>query len=140
MIDDELPTGHRGKRSKVNMPEIGAEREAFDPFRSVNRSVGPFIGNLRIEKRVSTQEEPNGSSWRRQSLRIVKKTGWEEEFGAGRRKVGQCRRIKRFGVRAAQGEGANPLGLKRLPANGKFRLLRVKPGVFRRQNSSCRCI
>ena len=88
MIDDELPTGHSGKRSEVNMPEIGAQREAFDPFRSVNRSVGPFIGDLRIEERVPGQQEPSASSWRRQSLRIVKKTGGEEEFGAGRRKVG----------------------------------------------------
>src|SRR5207302_6976965 len=134
---------HIGKRSKVNMPGISAQGKTSDPFRTVNCSIRPFVGNLRIEERVSSQEEPNASSWRRQSLRIVKKTGGEEEFGAGRRKVGQCRRIKRFAVRATQGEGANPLWVKRLPAKRKFRLLRVKLGVFLRENrrsSSRRCI
>src|SRR5437764_10479131 len=75
MIDDEIPTRHIGKRSKVNMPEISAQGKTSDPFRTVNCSIRPFVGNRRIEERVSTQEEPSASSWRRQSLRIVKKTG-----------------------------------------------------------------
>src|SRR5207248_2373901 len=75
MIDDEIPTGHIGKRSKVNMPEISAQGKTSDPFRTVNCSIRPFVGNRRIEERVSTQEEPSASSWRRQSLRIVKKNG-----------------------------------------------------------------
>src|SRR6188768_2688694 len=48
--------------------------------------------------------------------------------------------MKPFAIRATKGERANPLRVKRLPANRKFRLLRIKPGVFRRQNGSCRCI
>src|SRR2546430_12379489 len=110
MIDDEIPTRHIGKRSKVNMPKISAQGKTSDPFRTVNCSIRPFVGNRRIEERVSTQEEPSASSWRRQSLGIVKKTGGEEESGAGRRKAGRCRRRNRLPVRATQGRGAIQLG------------------------------
>src|SRR4029077_12994889 len=52
--------------------------------------------------------------------------------------------MKPFAVSAAQDESANPLGLKRLPAHGKFWLLCIKLGVFlgenRRTSSSRRCI
>src|SRR5204862_2552596 len=37
----------------------------------------------------------------------------------------------RFGVAATQGYGANPLGIKRLPAHGNLGLLCVIPAVFR---------
>src|SRR6266446_3596651 len=40
--------------------------------------------------------------------------------------------MKRFAVTAAQGQCTNPLGIKRLPAHGKFRLLRVILRVLRR--------
>src|SRR5438552_9854917 len=48
--------------------------------------------------------------------------------------------MKRFAVSAAQGQRAYRLGVKPLPANGKFRLLRVKLGVLRWQNGSRRSI
>ena len=51
--------------------------------------------------------------------------------------------MKRFAVTAAQGQRANPLGVKRLPAHGKFRLLRVILRMLRRAKegwSSRRCV
>src|SRR5437899_12642526 len=51
--------------------------------------------------------------------------------------------MKPFAVTGPQGERANPAGVERLPPNGELRLLRVKLGVFLRQNGrSCggRCI
>ena len=35
------------------MPPIGAYGQALEPFRAVNRSVGPFIGNFRLQVRIS---------------------------------------------------------------------------------------
>ena len=35
------------------MPPIGAYRQALEPFRAVNRSVGPFIGNFRLQVGIS---------------------------------------------------------------------------------------
>src|SRR5207253_11369495 len=70
---------------------------------------------------------------------IAKKFGERsEEFGACRSKVGECRRMKPFAVSTTQGERANPVGVKRLPAHGELRLLRVKLGVLRFQDCSCR--
>ena len=48
--------------------------------------------------------------------------------------------MKYFAISAAQGKSTNTLRVKRLPANGKFRLLRVKLGVLLRQNGSRRGI
>src|SRR6267378_143547 len=47
------------------------------------------------------------------------------------RKLRQCGCMKRFGVAATQSHSANPLGIKRLPAHGNLRLLRVIPAVSR---------
>ena len=35
------------------MPPIGAYRQALEPFRAVNRSVGPFISDFRSQVRIS---------------------------------------------------------------------------------------
>src|SRR6266536_3622489 len=121
------------------MPKIRAQRKTVNPFRTVYRSVGPFIGDLRLQIGVSSLDDPNESSWRSQSLRIAKQVGERsEEFGACRSKIGECRRMKPFAVSATQGERANPVGVKRLPAHGELRLLRVKLGVLRFQDCSCR--
>ena len=54
-IDDELWVNERRNRSKVNMPKVSAQREALDPFRTVNRAIRPFIGDLRLQERVSVR-------------------------------------------------------------------------------------
>src|SRR5206468_12439577 len=46
--------------------------------------------------------------------------------------------MKPFAVSTTQGERANPVGVKRLPAHGELRLLRIKLGVLRFQDCSCR--
>src|SRR5437868_13884757 len=52
--------------------------------------------------------------------------------------------MKPFAVTAAQGKSTNPLRVKRLPADGKFRLLCIKVSVFLGENpmtsSSRRCV
>ena len=35
------------------MPPIGAYRQALEPFRAVNQSVGPFISDFRVQVRIS---------------------------------------------------------------------------------------
>src|SRR5882724_11009397 len=88
-IEDELRANERGNRSKVNMPKVRAQREAFEPFRRVNRSVGPFVSNLRFEERISNHDDRNARSIRSQSLWIVKIVGeGGEAFGASRCKIG----------------------------------------------------
>src|SRR5439155_9453445 len=117
-IDNELRANERRNRSQINMPKVRAQGKAFDPFWTVNRSVGPFIGNLRLQIGVSSHDDPNESSIRSQSLRIAKKFGERsEEFGACRSKVGECRRMKPFAVSTTQGERTNPVRVKRLPAH-----------------------
>ena len=71
------------------MPKVRAQGEAFEPFRSVNRSVGPFISNLGFKERISNREDWHASSISSQSLRIVKIVGeGGEAFGASGRKIG----------------------------------------------------
>ena len=41
------------------MPEISAQRKASDPFRTVNQSIRPIIGNLRLQERVPGYEYPD---------------------------------------------------------------------------------
>ena len=48
-----------------------------------------------------------------------------EALRGSRRNLRIMRRMKRFGVAATQGERANILGIKRLPANRDFRPLGV---------------
>src|SRR4029453_8776829 len=56
MIDNELRANVAAGISKVDMPPVCAHSKAFDPLRSVNRSVRPFIGGLRQQERVSANE------------------------------------------------------------------------------------
>src|SRR6266850_7345603 len=105
------------------MPKISAQGKASDPFRTVNRSIRPVIGNLRLQERVPGDEYPDCGTLGCRSRWIEK---IEENFGPCWRKVGQCRRMKPFAVSAAQGKSTNPLGVKRLPANRKFGLLCIK--------------
>ena len=53
MIENELRSQNRCNRSHVDMPPIGAYGQALEPFRAVNRSVGPFIGNFRLQVGIS---------------------------------------------------------------------------------------
>ena len=53
MIENELRSENRCNRSHVDMPPIGAYGQALEPFRAVNRSVGPFIGNFRLQVGIS---------------------------------------------------------------------------------------
>src|SRR6476646_3129097 len=140
-IENELRVNERRNRSKVNMPKVRAQREAFDPIRTINRSVGPFIGDLRLQIGVSPLDDPNTSSVRSQSLRIAKEFGDRQEaFRPCWRKVGECRCMKRFGVTGTQGKRADILRVKWLPAHGELRLLRVILGVLRFQDRSCRSV
>src|SRR5207248_10536972 len=101
------------------MPEISAQGKTPDPFRTVNRSIRPFVGNLWLQERVSLDEYSDRGVDGRLPRWILNA---DENLRPRRRKVGQRRRMKPFAISAAQGESANQLGLKRLPANGKFRL------------------
>src|SRR4029077_20790181 len=48
MIENELRSEKRRNRSHVDMPPIGAHRQSLEPFRAVNKSIGPFVGNFRL--------------------------------------------------------------------------------------------
>ena len=39
------------------MPVVGAQRKTLNPFRTVNRSIGPFVSDLRLQVGISTYEE-----------------------------------------------------------------------------------
>ena len=53
MIENELRSENRRNRSHVDMPPIGAYGQALEPFRAVNQSVGPFVGNFRLQVRIA---------------------------------------------------------------------------------------
>ena len=67
------------------MPKISAQGKASDPFGTVNHSIRPVIGNLRLQERVSDDVYSGRGAGGCQSLRIVKKS---ENFGPCRGKVG----------------------------------------------------
>src|SRR4029453_15516587 len=39
--------------TQVDMPPIGAQGQAIEPFRAVNNAVGPFIRGFRFQVRIS---------------------------------------------------------------------------------------
>src|SRR5262249_14357381 len=108
------------------MPEVSAQRKTFGPFRAVNRSISPFISNLGLQIGVPTEDDRNARSWRSQSPGIEKRDRKrEKDFAPYGIKVRQCRRVERLGITRAQGNCADPLEVKRLPAHREFGLLRV---------------
>ena len=53
VLNNELRAEEGCDRPHINMPPIRAERQALDPFRTVNGPVRPFIGDLRVEVGIS---------------------------------------------------------------------------------------
>src|SRR4029077_11147452 len=117
------------------MPIVSAQRKPLDPLRTVNSPVAPFVCHLRLEVGIASEHLPHpivvGSSW------VANRP---EALAPGWRQVGESRRMKRFGVTATQGKRANPFGIKRLPADGEFRFLRVKLRMLRFDDCSCRSV
>src|SRR5205807_8082504 len=136
MRDNELRAQVRPYVTHVDMPPVRTQRQAFEPFRTVNRAIAIFIGDFRMQERIS------GNTFL--DLRLGLRREWIvyywEALQAGRRKLLYCRRMKRFGVAATQGQRSDPLGIKRLPANGDLRPLRLVRGACRRRDGSCRGI
>src|SRR5213080_4403466 len=101
------------------MPKVSAQGKTFDPVRTVNGSIRPFISDLWLQERISGHDYSDGGVAGGQPLGIVQ---WVQRktLRPCRCNVGQSRGMKRFAVSAAQGERTNPLGVKRLPANRKF--------------------
>ena len=53
MVENELRSENRRNRSHVDMPPIGAYRQALEPFRAVNEPVGPFISDFGLQVGIS---------------------------------------------------------------------------------------
>ena len=51
--DDGLRTECCYDVAHINMPPVGAQCQTLDPFRTVNRSIGPFIGHFRMQVGIS---------------------------------------------------------------------------------------
>src|SRR6266516_3196476 len=97
------------------MPKISAQGKTSDPFRTVNRSVRPFVSNLRLQERVSGQEYPDCGAGECFPRWIDKKSIDAvnyENLSTCWLKVRYGRRMKSFAVSAAQGDSANRIGLK----------------------------
>ena len=113
MLDNELRAEGRYNIAHVNMPPIRAQRQALDPFRAVNRPVGPFIGHFWVQLGVSANVFFD--------LDIGLRGKWiddpREVLRARGRNLRQIRRMKRFGVATAQGQCSDPFGIKGLPAH-----------------------
>jgi hypothetical protein len=52
-LDKELRAKQRHDIAHINIPPIGAHCQTLDPFRAVHDSVGPFVGDFRVQERVS---------------------------------------------------------------------------------------
>src|SRR6266480_1762398 len=103
------------------MPEVGTQSKTFDPLRAVNGSVSPFIGHFWLQEGISGDDLFDlGIGC--EALRVVNQ---REAFLACRRKLSQCRRMKRFAVAPPQGHRADILGVERLPAHRYLRPLCV---------------
>ena len=97
----------------VDVPPIGAHRQALYPLGTVHGSVGPFIGSFRLQEGISVNAFLDlGKS------EVGKRIDDQREVLRARRiELEQCRRVKRFGVTATQGQRTDILGINRLPAN-----------------------
>ncbi len=104
---------------------VGAQGKTFDPLRAVSgHFVRPFIRSLVFQERVSGDDLY--LIVRGHIQRIMNQ---REGLSPCRRRLAQLRRMKRFAVGATQGQRADPFGIKRLPADGELRLLRVGRGA-----------
>src|SRR6266699_2683968 len=74
-ISAEQHDNQRSNRTQVDMPEVSTHRKTLDPFRTVNRSISPFVSDLRLQVGVSTYDDRNARSLRSLSLRIAKIAG-----------------------------------------------------------------
>jgi hypothetical protein len=69
------------------MPKVSVQGKTFDRFRTVNGSVRPFIGDLRLQERVSFDDYPDRTGLVGQLLWIVKLAERYDKLGACWRKV-----------------------------------------------------
>src|SRR6478672_3987073 len=53
MVENELRSDKRRNRSHVDMPPIGAYRQALEPLRTINGPVGPFVSDFRVQQGIS---------------------------------------------------------------------------------------
>ena len=71
------------------MPKISAQGKTSDPFRTVNRSIRPFVGNLRLQEGIPGQEYPDRGAVGCLPRWIANSDGCDKEnLRRGRRKVG----------------------------------------------------
>src|SRR4029434_5924721 len=111
--------------TQVDMPPIGAQGQAIEPFRAVNNAVGPFISGFRFQVRISG----NAFFYLILCLRGERISYGREALCAGRRELRQCWRMKGFRVAAAQSHTAYVLGINWLPADRDLRFLCIIRGV-----------
>src|SRR5205809_4600944 len=107
------------------MPPIRAQCQALDPFRAVNRSIGPFVGHFRMQIGISYDAFLNlrlGLTGKR--IRY----DWEV-LRACRGKLTQCRRMEPLAIAATQRQRADPLRIQRLPPDRYLWPLRIIPAV-----------
>src|ERR1700675_3691708 len=76
-INDELLVNERSNRTQVDMPVVSTQSKTLDPFRTVDRSVSPFVSDLRLQVGVPTYEDRNLGSSRSQSTWVVKESANE---------------------------------------------------------------
>src|SRR5262249_50191147 len=124
-VDDVLRAEAGYDIAHINMPPVSTHRQAFEPFRAVHSSVGPFIRNFRMQERVS--EYPFRDLWLGQFRKRIGNS-WVVLRSRGRQ-LCQLRCVKRLGITATPSKRADILPILRLPADRYFRLLRVIRGV-----------
>src|SRR2546423_12497106 len=125
MIENELSSKNRRNRSHIDMPPVGAYRQALGPFRAVNKSVGPFVSDFRSQVRIADLALLN--------LHVGLRRKWignrREALDRRRRNLEQLRSMEPFAVARTQRQ----LLVNRLPANRELRSLGVElrlPGVY----------
>src|SRR5206468_11619854 len=105
------------------MPPIGAYRQALEPFRAVNEAVGPFIGDFRLQVRISDLALLD--------LHVGEVRKWignrREALRCRRRNLEQLWRMKPFAVARTQRE----LLINRSPAHRELRSVGVELRVPR---------
>src|SRR4249919_3139194 len=110
------------------MPPVGADRQALDPFRAVNSSIGPFIRHFWMQSRVTQYSLLD--LWLGLSRKRISHDR-EALRGSGRH-LRECRRMEGFRIAATQRQRADVLRIHRLPPDRYLRFLRIILAVLRR--------
>src|ERR1700751_5788971 len=104
------------------MPPVGAQCQALEPLWTPNGAVAPFVGDFRLQSRISNLALLNLNV----SLTGERVVDRREALQGCGGYLQKRRRVKCLCVTATKGQRSDPFGIKRLPTDRNLWSLRVE--------------